>query len=194
MTVRKLGALVVFSTLCFTFAQKLLLDSGFISAEQQLSARVLSGGQTTNDSVHTQVGFLNIHSEPGDPWRKDNIVGRWLEGDIVEVISDPLKTEYGPWLQASAGWSIQIYDGFYWLRPVEDQDNDETSKLSDPTPTPLANSAQPERDMNATPEAGVKLTSSASAFDDSDQMLKLIQNFPSKTRDFATTSFETNLE
>lgn len=68
--------------------------------------------------VHTQIGFLNIHSEPGDPFRQDNVVGKWLEGDVVEVINGPVQTEYGPWLQTPRGWSIQVYRSFEWLRPL----------------------------------------------------------------------------
>jgi len=72
--------------------------------------------------VHTQVGFLNIHSEPGDPFRMDNVVGRWSEGDVIKVKGEPLQTRFGPWLQTCKGWSIQIYDDFHWLRPLSPDD------------------------------------------------------------------------
>ena len=35
--------------------------------------------------VRTQVGFLNVHSEPGDPFRTDNVVAQLQEGEIVQV-------------------------------------------------------------------------------------------------------------
>ena len=33
--------------------------------------------------VRTQRGFLNVHREPGDPFRGDNVVARLYEGDVV---------------------------------------------------------------------------------------------------------------
>merc|ERR1719471_715766 len=48
--------------------------------------------------VRTQRGFLNIHSSPGNPFRTDNIVGYWQEGDLVQVTGPSVETSYGPWL------------------------------------------------------------------------------------------------
>ena len=65
--------------------------------------------------VQTQRGFLNVHSEPGDPYRSDNVVGRLFEGDIVLGIR-----EQGQWLLHEAGWSIRFHGGFEWLKPLDD--------------------------------------------------------------------------
>jgi len=65
--------------------------------------------------VQTQRGFLNVHSEPGDPYRSDNVVGRLFEGDIVVGLE-----EKGDWLLHDAGgWSVRIYGGFEWLKRLE---------------------------------------------------------------------------
>mmetsp|Transcript_120833 Transcript_120833/g.225928 ORF Transcript_120833/g.225928 Transcript_120833/m.225928 type:complete len:567 (+) Transcript_120833:41-1741(+) len=94
--------------------------------EQQRKPQAMQMGQSmtaqaTKYVVCTQLGFLNIHSEPGDPFRTDNVVGRWSQGDIIEVIDLPADTKFGPWLKTSRGWSIQIYGQFHWLRPVLDE-------------------------------------------------------------------------
>ena len=43
------------------------------------------------DSTHVlsavQVGFLNVHSEPGDPYRTDNVVTQLVDGALVQVVS-----------------------------------------------------------------------------------------------------------
>jgi hypothetical protein len=72
--------------------------------------------------IRTQRGFLNIHSEAGDPFRSDNVVGRHQDGDIVEVIAGPVQTEYGPWLQTAEGWSIQVYGGFHWMEQLSTEE------------------------------------------------------------------------
>lgn len=74
----------------------------------------------TRYRVHTKRGFLNIHSEPGDPFRMDNVIGRWLEGDVIDVIGETVETQFGPWVQTSKGWSIQVHERFHFLRPVDD--------------------------------------------------------------------------
>ncbi|CAL1155320.1 unnamed protein product [Cladocopium goreaui] len=65
--------------------------------------------------VQTQRGFLNVHSEPGDPYRSDNVVGRLFEGDIVIGIQ-----EQDQWLLHEAGgWSIRFHGGFEWLKLLD---------------------------------------------------------------------------
>lgn len=66
--------------------------------------------------VRTQRGFLNVHSEPGDPYRHDNVVGRLWEGQIVTGFE-----QQGDWLRHDGGgWSIRFHGGFEWLRPLEE--------------------------------------------------------------------------
>lgn len=66
--------------------------------------------------TRTQRGFLNVHSEPTDPFDTSNIVGQLVDGDIVVST-----TKNGPWIQHSGGgWSISIYEGFTWLQPIEE--------------------------------------------------------------------------
>jgi hypothetical protein len=63
----------------------------------------------------TQYGFLNIHTDPGDPFDTDNIVGRLSEGQIVTSVA-PAR---GPWIRHDAGgWSISVYEGFVWLEAI----------------------------------------------------------------------------
>ena len=67
--------------------------------------------------TRTQRGFLNVHYEPVDPHKIDNVVGQLEEGQIV--------TSTGPsrgfWIPHDAGgWSIAKYGGFTWLEPIDE--------------------------------------------------------------------------
>jgi len=63
--------------------------------------------------VCTQLGFLNVHTEPGDPNRLDNVVHQIVDGDIVESVGP----DSGDWVQHDlGGWSIRKYGGFTWLK------------------------------------------------------------------------------
>ena len=63
----------------------------------------------------TQVGFLNVHTEPGDPFRTDNVVRQLPHGAVVES-----KVEQGVWVDHDGGgWSIRVYDGHEYLVPVD---------------------------------------------------------------------------
>ena len=60
-------------------------------------------------------GFLNVHSEPGDPWRVDNVVGRLGDRAVVESLK-----ESGEWVcHDGGGWSIRVYDGHAFLELLE---------------------------------------------------------------------------
>ncbi|CAK9098759.1 Canalicular multispecific organic anion transporter 1 [Durusdinium trenchii] len=66
--------------------------------------------------VRTQRGFLNVHADPDDPYRSDNVVGRLWEGEIVTGLEDR-----GDWLRHDhGGWSIRFHGGFEWLRPLDE--------------------------------------------------------------------------
>ena len=53
------------------------------------------------------LGFLNVHDEPGDPWRTDNVVAQLPHGAVVES-----KAEEGVWVHHDGGgWSIRLHDG-----------------------------------------------------------------------------------
>lgn len=68
--------------------------------------------------VCTQRGFLNVHSEPGDPYASWNVVGQLYEGEIVTGLEQD-----GDWLlHDGGGWSVRFYGDFEWLRPVDDED------------------------------------------------------------------------
>eukprot|EP00439_Symbiodinium_sp_Y106_P063852 s1526_g9.t3 len=55
-------------------------------------------------------GFLNVHTEPDDPYRADNVVGQLVEGQIVTGLE-----EKGDWVFHDAGgWSIRFHGGFEW--------------------------------------------------------------------------------
>lgn len=70
--------------------------------------------------VRTMHGFLNVHLEPGDPFRTDNVVGRLLEGEVVETVGEVMDTDHGPWVQTHKGWSIARHAGFQWLQLITD--------------------------------------------------------------------------
>ncbi len=66
--------------------------------------------------VRTTNGFLNVHSDPSDPFALDNIVDQLLDGDIVTSVG-PNK---GHWVRHDrGGWSISVYSGFVWLQPID---------------------------------------------------------------------------
>ena len=66
--------------------------------------------------VQTQRGFLNVHSEPEDPFATHNIVSQLQEGQIVTSVGPPS----GTWVQHDAGgWSVREFGGFQWLVPID---------------------------------------------------------------------------
>ncbi len=66
--------------------------------------------------VRTTRGFLNVHSDPSDPFAVENIVDQLLDGDIVTSVG-PNK---GHWVRHDrGGWSISVHSGFVWLQPID---------------------------------------------------------------------------
>lgn len=62
----------------------------------------------------TQLGFLNLHEEPGDPCDTSNIVNQLREGQIVT--STGSMAPGSTWIPHDAGgWSISSHGGFVWL-------------------------------------------------------------------------------
>jgi hypothetical protein len=72
--------------------------------------------------VCTQKGFLNVHSDPrSGPFATDNLKNKLEEGDIVTSVGEP----FGTWIQHdSGGWSISKFEGFTYLKPVDEEDLD----------------------------------------------------------------------
>lgn len=67
--------------------------------------------------TRTQQGFLNIHYEPTDPFRTDNVVGQLQEGQIV-TSTGPTR---GFWIpHDGGGWSVCKHGGFTWLEPIKE--------------------------------------------------------------------------
>ena len=65
--------------------------------------------------VHALVGFLNVHTEPGDPWRTDNVLQQLPHNAVVVSLA-----EEGEWVRHDGGgWSIRIYDGHEFLVPLD---------------------------------------------------------------------------
>lgn len=65
-----------------------------------------------------QRGFLNVHSEPFDPFDVNNVVGKLKEGQIVKS----MKPNKGDWVYhdgQGGGWSIAKFNGFTWLEPID---------------------------------------------------------------------------
>ena len=70
--------------------------------------------------VTTMHGFLNVHTDPTDPHRLDNCVGRLPDGEVVLALSE---NPEGDWiLHDHGGWSIRVFEGFEWLVPADSTD------------------------------------------------------------------------
>ena len=87
------------------------------SLHQALATRVaaLEKGIGKRYVCRTQLGFLNVHDEPGDPYNTENIVGRLVDGQIVASTAPP----QGAWIRHDGGgWSVSVYGGFVWLEEL----------------------------------------------------------------------------
>ena len=63
-------------------------------------------------------GFLNVHAEPGDPWRLDNVVEQLDHGTVVTAVE-----ESNGWVRHDmGGWSIKAHGGHAFLVPLDDDD------------------------------------------------------------------------
>ena len=61
-------------------------------------------------------GFLNVHAEPGDPWRLDNVVEQLDHGVVVTAVE-----ERDGWVRHDmGGWSIKAHGGHAFLVPLDD--------------------------------------------------------------------------
>ena len=61
-------------------------------------------------------GFLNVHAEPGDPWRLDNVVEQLDHGTVVTAVE-----ERDGWVRHDmGGWSIKTHGGHAFLVPLDD--------------------------------------------------------------------------
>ena len=61
-------------------------------------------------------GFLNVHAEPGDPWRLDNVVEQLDHGTVVTAVE-----ERDGWVRHDmGGWSIKAHGGHAFLVPLDD--------------------------------------------------------------------------
>ena len=89
-------------------------DEGLLDSLQKRKQAIEEGAGRRYRCV-TLVGFLNIHSSPGDPHRLDNVLGQLREGAVVESVQ-----EEGAWVCHDAGgWSIREYDGHAFLVPID---------------------------------------------------------------------------
>jgi len=59
-------------------------------------------------------GFLNVHSDPSDPWRMDNVVDMLDHGMVIPGV------ESDGWVRHDLGWSIRAYEGHEFLVPIEE--------------------------------------------------------------------------
>jgi hypothetical protein len=73
--------------------------------------------------VHTQRGFLNVHSNNADPFDAANVVAQLQDGDVVVMDQ---ATPLGPppfyWarvVEPVAGWCVSYTGNFEWLEPEE---------------------------------------------------------------------------
>ena len=56
-----------------------------LNAELLRRAKAVEDGAGRLFRVRTQVGFLNVHSTPDNPYRTDNVVAQLTDGQIVQV-------------------------------------------------------------------------------------------------------------
>ena len=95
--------------------QNLPTDDVLLQQLQQ-KTKELENGVGKRYIVRTTQGFLNVHSEPGDPFELDNVVGQLSEGEIVTSV----KPNVGDWVcHDSGGWSISLFNDFVWLQPID---------------------------------------------------------------------------
>jgi uncharacterized iron-regulated membrane protein len=60
-------------------------------------------------------GFLNVHSEPDDPFRLDNVVEQLDHGTVVTAVE-----ERDGWVRHDmGGWSIKAHGGHAFLVPLD---------------------------------------------------------------------------
>ena len=73
--------------------------------------------------VHTQRGFLNVHSNSGDPFDASNVVAQLQDGDVVTVEAGaPLGPPPFYWarvVEPVSGWCVSFTGNFEWLEPQE---------------------------------------------------------------------------
>jgi Lon protease-like protein len=70
--------------------------------------------------VTAQHGFLNVHSDPSDPYNTDNVIGRLSEGMRVTCLEERAGwvRHVGAWGEGGAtaqGWSVRRLPGDSWL-------------------------------------------------------------------------------
>ena len=70
--------------------------------------------------VTTMRGFLNVHTDPSDPHRLDNCVGRLPDGEVVSALAQNADETWI--LHDHGGGSIRVFEGFEWLVPVDSTD------------------------------------------------------------------------
>jgi len=72
--------------------------------------------------VHTQRGFLNVHSSNEDPFDTTNIIGQLQDGDRVLVDEDnigPAPFFWARLLEPLQGYAVSSTGNFEWLEPEE---------------------------------------------------------------------------
>ena len=75
-------------------------------------------GDAKKYRVDAPRGFLNVHAEPGDPWRLDNVVEQLDHGTVVTAVE-----ESNGWVRHDlGGWSIREHGGHAFLVPLDDDD------------------------------------------------------------------------
>ena len=103
-------------TACIAMAAReveALEDAALFESLQKRRAAI-DGGAGKRYRVDSLVGFLNVHSEPGNAFRTDNVVSRLWNGAVVESVA-----EDGLWVSHDGGgiggWSIREHDGHEYL-------------------------------------------------------------------------------
>mmetsp|Transcript_23676 Transcript_23676/g.51300 ORF Transcript_23676/g.51300 Transcript_23676/m.51300 type:complete len:182 (-) Transcript_23676:165-710(-) len=97
-------------------------DSSELYKSLNKRKRAIKSGVGKRYKVCTKRGFLNVHADPrSGPFATDNITGKLEDGQIVTSVGEP----FGTWVQHdNGGWSISQFEGFTWLKPVEEEELD----------------------------------------------------------------------
>ena len=90
-------------------------SSELLKSLEKRAAEIKNGAGRRYRVNNPHVGFLNVHLEPDDPFRTDNIVCQLGHGAVVTS-----EREDGSWVcHDGGGWSIREYDAHAYLVPIE---------------------------------------------------------------------------
>jgi hypothetical protein len=91
-------------------------ESNVLYKELRTKLSSLEKGIGKRYRTRTQLGFLNVHKQPTDPFDTSNVVGKLQDGEII-TSTGPNR---GDWIVHDGGWSIARFQGFQWLESLQE--------------------------------------------------------------------------